>query len=72
MRTLENKNSTNFDIIREYVSGESKDILLDDIQKRQLNRWNFYIKFKAAGRIINRRHRKENDGRIQRGAVHLL
>ena len=51
MRKLENKNSTNFDIIREYVSGENKDIVLDEIQQKQLSRWNFYINLKLQGEL---------------------
>lgn len=51
MRKLENKNSTNFDIIRENVSGESQDIALNKIQQDQLNRWNFYINLKLQGEL---------------------
>jgi len=48
MRKLENKNRDNFDVIREHVSGES-DIPLNEIQQKQLNRWNFYINLKLQG-----------------------
>ena len=48
MRKLENKNRDNFDIIREHVSGES-DIQLNDLQKKLLSRWNFYINLKLQG-----------------------
>lgn len=50
MRKLENKNRDNFDVIREYVSGES-DIKLNEIQQRQYNRWNFYINLKLQGQL---------------------
>lgn len=48
MRKLENKNRDNFDVIREHVSGES-DIQLNEIQQKQLNRWNYYINLKLQG-----------------------
>lgn len=51
MRKLENKNSTNFDIIREYVSGENKEMVLNETQQKQLNRWNFYINKKLQGEL---------------------
>ncbi len=50
MRKLENKNRDNFDVIREYVSGES-DITLNEIQRKQLSRWNFYINLKLQGEL---------------------
>lgn len=50
MRKLENKNRDNFDVIREHVSGES-DIVLNDIQKKLLSRWNFYISLKLQGQL---------------------
>ena len=49
MRKLENKNRDNFDVIREYVSGENQSIVLNEIQQKQLNRWNFYINLKLQG-----------------------
>lgn len=51
MRRIENKNSTNFDVIREYVSGENPDLQLDPLQKKLLSRWNFYINLKLKGEL---------------------
>ncbi len=51
MRKLENKNRDSFDIIREYVSGERTDIVLNQHQQKQLNRWNFYINLKLQGQL---------------------
>ena len=53
-RKLENKNSTNFDVIREFVAGDNPDIVLSKVQQGQLNRWNFYINLKLQGELGSR------------------
>lgn len=50
MRKIENKYTNNFDIIREYVSGEN-DVVLNEVQEKQLKRWNFYINLKLQGEL---------------------
>jgi len=54
MRKIQNKSRDNFDIIREYVSGENPDIELNDVQQKQLRRWNFYINLKLQGELSTR------------------
>lgn len=42
--------SSNFDVIRQYVAGE-ENIVLTDLQKKLLSRWNYYINLKLPGQL---------------------
>lgn len=44
-----NNPASNFDVIREYTAQEEKTIILTDLQKQLLQRWNFYITKKLMG-----------------------
>lgn len=44
------QDSSNFDMIRQYVAGDEK-IVLTELQQKLLKRWNFYISLKLAGEL---------------------
>lgn len=44
----QNKQS-NFDVIRDYVTADKKEFELDDLQRRLLERWDYYIILRLGG-----------------------